>query len=260
MTGIADHNSNGIMGQTSTTKDSLKILSANVRGFRTNVGELTHSFVLKFKPDIIATVETFLNASVPHNFAKIRGYSAWSRKDRVGSSYGGIAVCFRDNLAVQELSVETPSELEMMFFKVCNPISGPILLCVCYRPQWQGSRPIAFLQENLDLLLMEHSCRNIIIVGDLNQHLVADAFNTMLTTHGIVNHVNFATHITGSSLDPVITDFPSSDILCQQLGAVGSSDHYAVLSTIKLRGSYEEVKCRNLWQWEKVSGILYVKY
>ena len=108
MIGNTNLNSNGIMVQTSTTKDTLKILSANVRGFRTNVGELTHSFVLKFKPDIIATVETFLNASVPHNFAKIGGYSAWSRKDRVGNSYGGIAVCFKENIAVHELSVETP--------------------------------------------------------------------------------------------------------------------------------------------------------
>ena len=65
-------------------------------------------------------------------------------------------------------------------------------------------RPIVFLEENVDLLLMENSCHNIIIVEDLNHHLAADVFNTMLTTHGKVNHVDFVTLITGFSLDPVI--------------------------------------------------------
>ena len=32
---------------------------------------------------------------------------------------------------------------------------------------------------------------------------------------------------------------------------MGSTDHCAVLSTIRLRGSYEEGKCRTSWQWEK---------
>ena len=239
------------MSAASTSKSDLKILSANIRGFRTNVGDLTHSFVLKYKPDIVATVETFLNESVPQNFGKIQGYSTWTRRDRVGRNFGGIAVCFRSGLQVQELNVETHDDLEIKFLKLCNPTSGPVLVCVCYRPQWQGSRPISFLQENLDALLVDHSCHNVIVVGDLNQHLVSTAFNDFLATHGLENHVTFATHISGSSLDPVITDFPVANVQCESVGSIGSSDHYAVLSTIRLQGMYDEGMSRPLWQWER---------
>ena len=47
---------------------NLTIISANVRGFQTNVGDLTHSHVLPHSPDIIATTKTFLNSTIPDNF------------------------------------------------------------------------------------------------------------------------------------------------------------------------------------------------
>lgn len=39
-----------------TAKHKLLILSANLRGFRTNVSELTHSFILGENLDVAATV------------------------------------------------------------------------------------------------------------------------------------------------------------------------------------------------------------
>lgn len=51
----------------------LNILSANLRGFQTNVGELTHNFVMSNRIDIVATVKTFLNDTVPSNYGQILG-------------------------------------------------------------------------------------------------------------------------------------------------------------------------------------------
>jgi len=76
----------------SSLNNRLSILSANVRGLQTNLGDLTHSFVLPLRPDIIATVETFLNPTVPDNFGRIGGYTKWHRKDRTQGTFGGIAV------------------------------------------------------------------------------------------------------------------------------------------------------------------------
>lgn len=45
-------------------QDQLVVVSANMRGFRTNVPELTHSYVLKNDVNVVVTVETFLDASV----------------------------------------------------------------------------------------------------------------------------------------------------------------------------------------------------
>ena len=39
----------------------LTVVSANVRGLRTNVGDLTHNFVLHHQADIVTMMEMWLN-------------------------------------------------------------------------------------------------------------------------------------------------------------------------------------------------------
>nr|XP_027209302.1 uncharacterized protein LOC113802849 [Penaeus vannamei] len=211
----------------------LRILSANLRGFQTNVGELTHNFVMPNSIDIVATVETSLNDSLPSNFGQIFGFSQWYRRDRIGITFGGIAVCFRKGLGIETLCISHPSHLELMFFRMWITQETSVLLCICYRPQWQGAEPIHFLRDNLDRILFEHFCQHIIILGDLNQYLVATAFDNLLTVFGMHNHVDFPTHISGSSLDPVLSDFPESLVQCSALGNVGTSDHTAILTNIQ---------------------------
>ena len=79
--------------------DSLNIISANVRGLLTNIGDLTYSFIIPHKPDIVATVETFFNDQVPDNYGKVDGYSNWYRRDRKEGQKGGIAVCLKKRFA-----------------------------------------------------------------------------------------------------------------------------------------------------------------
>ena len=69
----------------------------------------------------------------------------------------------------------------------------------------------------------------------------------MLTVFGLTNHVDFPTHISGSSLDPVITDLPSSMVTCRPLTTIGSSDHSAVLTKIKLAIDSDEGASRTNW-------------
>ena len=231
--------------------EHLSIISANVRGLQTNLGDLTHSFVLPLKPDIIATVETFLNSTIPDNYGKIKGYTKWHRNDRKNRRGGGIAVCFKNSIHAQPLEVEMPTHLEMSFFRLWANSNEAFLLCVCYRPQWQGSDPLLFLQDNLDRLLLQFSCKNLIIVGDLNQHLVATEFDDLLDIYGLINHVDFPTHISGSSLDPVITDLPDGDVICRSEGKVGSSDHFAVHTLLNIKAMREEEFTRTTWQWDR---------
>ena len=123
------------MGINNTSKDNLTIISANVRGFQTNVGDLTHSFVIPQNADIVACVETFLNSSVPENYGRISGYSGWQRRDRASGNFGGIAVCFRESLSYQLLDVCVPDHLELSFFRLWTGSNETVLLCVSYRPQ-----------------------------------------------------------------------------------------------------------------------------
>ena len=231
----------------------LSIISANLRGFQTNIGDLTHSFILPKKADIVATVETFLNDSIPFNFGRIDGYTNWYRKDRKQDTHGGVAVCFRSNIHVQSIDIEMPEHLELMFFKLWMKSGEKVLLCVCYRPQWQGNLPIEYITNNIDGIMQQYACDNFILVGDLNQHLVARSYDELLTVHGLTNHVNFPTHISGSSLDPVITDLPETVVNCEALGAPGSSDHYAVLTTIHNEIMEDTATTRTIWLWERAN-------
>lgn len=87
----------------SRLNDSLSILSANVRGPQTKLGNVTHSFALPLRPDIIAVVKTFLNHTITDNFGRISGYTKWYRKYKIHGTFGGIAVCFKSGVHVHPL-------------------------------------------------------------------------------------------------------------------------------------------------------------
>lgn len=60
----------------------------------------------------------------------------------------------------------------------------------------------------MDELLQGHTCHHAVIVSDTNQHLIESSFKKLLTVLESTNHVVFPTHISGSSLNPVISDLP----------------------------------------------------
>ena len=162
---------------------------------------------------------------------------------------GGVAVCHKEHMQVQNLSVQMPAWMEIMFFRVLLSDGNALLLCAMYRPQWHNREPITFLTDNLDAIMEAHNCQNVLIVGDLNQHLVQRAFDDMMAVHGLSNYVDFPTHKRGGSLDPVVTDLPDSEVTCRPLDRVGSSDHYAVLTNVNLNAATDEGTERKTWIW-----------
>ena len=159
-------------------------------------------------------------------------------------------MCYRENMQVEELSIELPRELEILFFRIEMADKQSILLCAMYRPQWQGSRPIEYLTNHLDEISERYNCHNTIIVGDLNQHQVKQAFNELTVVHGLNNFVDFQTHILGGSLDPVLSDLNNELVKCQPLDRVGTSDHMAVMSQVSLTPSRDESGQRKIWFWD----------
>ena len=220
-----------------------------MRGLRTNVGDLTHNFVLRHRADVVAVTETWLNEEVEPTFGKVPGYSHWVRKDRENRAGGGVAACFRDGLQTQELEVPLPQQMEALFFRVVLADNSGLLLCVMYRPPRQGRAPLDFLTEELDTLLQRHQCSHVVVAGDLNCHLEQGAYDDLMEVQGLTNHVTFPTHVRGGMLDPVLSDLPDTSVCCQQLGPVGSSDHYAVLVRVELNMTREDAVPRTIWLW-----------
>ena len=228
----------------------LTILSANVRGLRSNLDSLTNMAVTN-KADIVVCTETFLDENIPKGACNIPGYCLWERKDRKQGAKGGVAFCYKTNLHIQPLDPDIPDPLEIMFFKLIVDNINSVLMCALYRPQWQGREPLDFLSNNIDALLIRYNCSNIILLGDWNQHLVQDAFDELLSMHSLHNHVDFPTHQSGSSLDPVISDIPDLLESCESLSFVGTSDHNGILTKFSIAASKEDETPRTLWLWDK---------
>lgn len=106
----------GSIPHSSKGSDNLTMLSAHVRGFQTNISDLTHRHVIPHKPNLIATVETFLNPTVSEDFGQISGLSKWHRKKNSGT-FGSVTYCFCKALYVQPLEIDIPDHLELMFYK-----------------------------------------------------------------------------------------------------------------------------------------------
>ncbi len=120
-------------------RHQFKVISANVRGLRTNIGDLTHNCVLRHGADAVVVTETWLNGDVEPSFGKIGGYTHWARRDRQNRAGGGVAVCFREGVQAQQLDVDTPPQLEVMFFRVVLANHSALLLCAMYRPPPAGA-------------------------------------------------------------------------------------------------------------------------
>ncbi|KAG0722636.1 hypothetical protein GWK47_044120 [Chionoecetes opilio] len=94
---------------------TLKIISASVRGLRTNIGDLTHNCVLRHSADVVVVTETWLNNEVEPTFGKIHGYTQWNRRDRLERAGGDVAVCFKEGVQAQHLDVVPPPHMEVNF-------------------------------------------------------------------------------------------------------------------------------------------------
>ena len=102
------------------------------------MGELTHRFILPNNADIVFVCETFLDSSVPQNYARIKGYTSWFRKDR-STQGGGVAFCYKSSLNAVVLDTPLPAGLEAIMLKLVGD-GGRGTLCVgCYRPPSQGT-------------------------------------------------------------------------------------------------------------------------
>ena len=133
-------------------------------------------------------------------------------RDRHERAGGGVAVCFKEGVQAQHLDVDTPPQMEVMFFWVVLADRSAYLLCAMYRPLRQGSASLQYLTETLDEEMLAHCCRHV-MVGDFNHHLEQGAYENLLTVQDLTEHVTFPMYERGGTLDPVISDLQEDTLL-----------------------------------------------
>src|SRR6266536_1455132 len=117
--------------------------------------------------------------------------------------------------------------------------AAPLTIVTIYRPPSLSlSIFLNDFAKLLEILTPLHS--NLIISGDFNIHMddnsdhYASAFNTLLQTFDLSQHVKFQTHTHGHTLDLLITRSDSTLISSVDWIIPFLSDHFAILSTLSV--------------------------
>lgn len=119
--------------------------------------------------------------------------------------------CFQEgiNALIIEPSIPVPRAPEIMAPKIWDSEKTGLLCRGCYcLPPLQGTSLFDILTENIDTIIMSSDREQVIIIGDMNQQIVREAFNTLLVVHDLYSFVISPTHRSNSSLEPVVTDLP----------------------------------------------------
>lgn len=112
----------------------LKILSAIVHGFRTNVGELTHWFVLKNNVYVVVMWRPFwtTGASLPATgfSSSYTGSGATAKEDKAM-----LLLCHCSSLQIDALPINVQEAMELLLLRITLEGGGAFFLCAAYRPQ-----------------------------------------------------------------------------------------------------------------------------
>ena len=183
--------------------------------------------------DIIGFVETWL---VKDNMADVTlltkpGYEMvhFPRLDRRG---GGVGIMYKStfsHISTKQIISEAFEGLKVI---LKHPDGNTIRVVIIYRPP---ASPIDALLDDLSNVLLDSSSHKdeTIIAGDFNIHCnqrsrdFGDVMD-LLETNGYKQHVTQSTHVSGNTLDLVITPIMSDLIIGSVRTAALISDHYAV--------------------------------
>lgn len=168
-------------------------------------------------------------------------------KPRGNSRHGGIAMFIRcgskDDVKCTDVNVNYANlTMECMHATIRFIDSSSICFLGIYRPPKSESF-VNFLGDLKEVYLdviLSGKVDEVILLGDFNVHvdILNDNHhrslkNTMLEL-GLTQHVNFATHTAGHTLDLVITSDKSSVVEDIHQSNIVNSDHVAILVTTNI--------------------------
>ena len=110
-----------------------------------------------------------------------------------------------------------------------------------------------FFEEFANYLENVVMCPEILVItGDFNFHLDDSTFTELLETFGLLQHISLPTHVSGHTLDLLITRSSNDICICStNFSSLRISDHYFVHGKLSIPRPHllvEKVKFRKLKQ------------
>lgn len=156
---------------------------------------------------------------------------------------GGTALLFRDNINVNKFDGGERKSFEFSEW-IIQYCSSKLRIIIVYRIPYSTAHPIGagvFFEElsaYLESVIM--SSEPLLIVGDFNIHVNipsdsnAIQFLDLLSSMGLDQHVDKPTHISGHTLDLIITRCSDSLLSNSPITDYLFSDHFTVLCDLML--------------------------
>ena len=213
---------------------------ANVQSVNNKINEL-RATVAKEMPDVVALTETWTNENIDSLYLGIDGYEIVVRSDRadtVGGRGGGILVYVKSIVALREEEEEEGGFNQYATVKV-KRCGNDLGVSVVYRS------PNSDLENDTKLCQWIRSMRGEnLIIGDFNfpgvrwESGCCDSrgrpFYDACSDAFLTQHVEGATHLSGNTLDLVLSSDPSLVRGVEMIGRIGASDHETLLVDVPL--------------------------
>ena len=229
----------------SDTSNTLTLAHLNTR----SVSSVTHvlnkpavlqELITDLSIDIFALTETWLptetlpailNSITPRNYSIINS-------PRLHGKGGGLAIIYRSCLKIKKITTAEYPTFEALCVQLTISSFSYNILTI-YRPP--SSSKSQFLSDFSSLLEdLVPSSSELIITGDFNFHVDNPScpsvfpFLTLLETFNLTQHVSFPTHVSGHTLDLLITKSSSKLISDTDFTIPSLSDHYAIFSILSV--------------------------
>ncbi len=230
----------------------------NPRGLGENQAQVDALVESIGRPQVVGITETWLERTP----AKISGYHLVSQLDRRNArrgDRGGIALFARDGFEQTVVHLADSKTDERSWF-VIHADSGPLLLCLWYRPPNTGEIDSI---RRFETELAEHSRHavSVVVMGDMNVHNIewlrfsnrnsaeGKELEQVCCANGLRQLVKDPTR-GPYLLDLVLSDL-ASGIRCHVVPGIHEDDHDGVLTTVKLSIPSSEPVRRQVYVFNK---------
>ena len=218
-------------------KKILTVIHLNARSLLPHFDDIA-SLVSKYRPEILALSETWLDSSVTDSEINLPNYFLY-RCDRSRSG-GGVAVYCADHLSCSVLTCGvSASGVESLWVSIDSKLfSSPLALGCFYRPPSSPSVSVHDLCDDIETVMI--SRKYVIVCGDFNIDMsdldkpYARLFHNFITSRSLTQPITLPTRYSKTSNSILDLFLASSDIPISNSSVLDSpiSDHLPILLSV----------------------------
>ena len=196
-------------------------------------------FITDYNLDILTLSETWLSSDSPPSVLNSLTPSTFSflHSPRTNGLGGGLALIYRSSLKMSRIPIQTFSSFESLCVRFTTTSAFSFNFLTIYRPP--ASSKSIFNSEFATLLEdLATSPSELIITGDFNIHVdqpscpSSSPFLNLIDVFSLTQHITFPTHISGHTLDLLLTRSSSTAITSVDSTDPSLSDHRALLFSL----------------------------